>query len=61
MGKNKYSSPYLMGVGLGLVLLAAFFIAGRGLGASGALMRTVVAVEKTISPAHVNNNAYLSK
>ncbi|MCP4135789.1 MAG: YeeE/YedE family protein [bacterium] len=61
MEQKKYSSPYIAGVGLGLVLLASFFIAGRGLGASGALMRTVVAAEKTISTEHVNNNTYLAK
>ena len=33
---RPYADPYLAGVGLGLVLLAAFVFAGRGLGASGA-------------------------
>ena len=33
---KPYSDPYLAGTGLGLVLLAAFALAGRGLGASGA-------------------------
>lgn len=61
MKKEKYLSPYLAGFGLGLVLLAAFFVAGQGLGASGAMMRTVVAVEKTVAPDHVKNNAYLKK
>ena len=31
-----YMNPYVAGVGLGLVLLAAFVVMGRGLGASGA-------------------------
>ena len=34
---QPYSNPYLVGIGLGLVLLAEFVIMGRGLGASGAL------------------------
>ncbi len=34
---RKYWNPYFGGVMLGLVLLAANFIAGRGLGASGAI------------------------
>ncbi len=59
--KEKYMSPYLTGIGLGLVLLATFFIMGRGLGASGAMMRTVVALEKTISPGHARSNDYLAK
>jgi uncharacterized protein len=39
---KRYTDPYLAGVGIGLVLLAAYAIAGRGLGASGAFA-TVVA------------------
>ncbi len=34
-----YGNPYLAGIGLGLVLLAAFVLVGRGLGASGAMTR----------------------
>jgi len=58
---KKYWSPYVAGVGLGLVLLLAFFVTGHGLGASGALMRSVVAVEKSLSPDHVKENPYLIK
>ena len=61
MKKDGYSSPYLAGIGLGISLLLAFIIMGRGLGASGALMRTVVATEKVISQEHVDNNEYLAK
>lgn len=39
--KTKYLNPYLGGVLLGLVLLSANFIAGRGLGASGAIKSVV--------------------
>ncbi len=34
---QSYWNPYLSGVGLGLVLLASFVFAGRGVGVSGAL------------------------
>lgn len=34
---RPFTNPYLAGVGLGLVLLAAFVVAGRGLGVSGAI------------------------
>ncbi|MCL4707894.1 YeeE/YedE family protein [bacterium] len=58
--EEKYWSPYVAGFVLGLVLLATFVIMGRGLGASGALMRaTTYAVDK-VSPQHVDNNAYLA-
>lgn len=50
--KTKYLNPYLGGVLLGLVLLTAFYISGRGLGASGAIKSTVVSAVKTIAPAH---------
>ncbi|HEX9729368.1 MAG TPA: YeeE/YedE thiosulfate transporter family protein [Gemmatimonadales bacterium] len=40
---RPYRNPYHAGIGLGLVLLLAFVIMGRGLGASGAFS-TVVAV-----------------
>ena len=59
--KAAYMNPYLAGVGLGLVLLAAFVVSGRGLGASGAMMRTVVQAEKAIAPAHVDANFYLAE
>ena len=32
LGPKPYSNPYAAGFGLGLVLLAAFVIMGRGLG-----------------------------
>ncbi len=61
MKKNIYSNPYLAGIGLGIVMLLAFTIIGTGLGASGAMMRTVVAAEKVVSQEHVDNNFYLAK
>ncbi|MBT4792926.1 MAG: YeeE/YedE family protein, partial [Halobacteriovoraceae bacterium] len=58
--KANYLKPYIAGIGLGFVLLAAFYVSGSGLGASGAMMRTVVTVEKVISQSHVDNNIYLA-
>jgi uncharacterized membrane protein YedE/YeeE len=40
---KRYTDPYLAGVGLGLVLLAAYVLVGRGLGASGAFASVVAA------------------
>jgi len=36
-----YSDPYLAGIGIGLVLLAAYVVVGQGLGASGAFASVV--------------------
>ena len=41
---RPYSDPYLTGTGLGLVLLASYAFAGRGLGASGAFTSVAAAV-----------------
>jgi len=47
-----YMNPYLAGFGLGLVLLAAFVIMGRGLGATGAFSSFLAWIVHTIAPAH---------
>lgn len=53
--KTKYLNPYIGGVLLGLVLIAANFVSGRGLGASGALKSTIAASVKTAAPKHYEN------
>ena len=40
---QRYADPYLAGAGLGLVLLAAFVLVGRGLGASQGIVESDVA------------------
>jgi uncharacterized protein len=40
---RPYTDPYFAGVGIGVVLLAAYVVAGRGLGASGAFASVVAA------------------
>ncbi len=46
-------SPYLSGVGVGLVLLMAFLIMGRGLGASGAYSTVLATAVAAAAPEHV--------
>jgi uncharacterized protein len=55
MNPKKYMNPYLGGVLLGLVLLAANFVSGRGLGASGAIKSTVVTVATAVAPSSHNS------
>jgi uncharacterized membrane protein YedE/YeeE len=57
----RYINPYFGGILLGLLLLATFFIAGRGLSASGAVKLAVVTVVDKLAPAHAESNAYYSK
>ncbi len=56
--KTRYINPYLGGVLLGLVLIAANFISGRGLGASGAAKSAIVAAVETVTPKHAENAAF---
>lgn len=56
-----YSNPYITGVGLGLVLLAAFVVMGRGLGASGAFASSAAGVAAAVSPAKAHASALFSK
>ena len=53
-----YMNPYLAGVGLGLVLLAAYVVMGRGLGASGAFSTFVAWLVNLAAPAHAQANSF---
>lgn len=55
---QPYWNPYLSGIGLGLVLLAAFVIMGRGLGASGAFSTVVASGVNAVSPHHAEGNQF---
>ncbi|HEX6575454.1 MAG TPA: YeeE/YedE thiosulfate transporter family protein [Gemmatimonadaceae bacterium] len=61
MTSRPYSNPYLSGFGLGLVLLSAFVIAGRGLGASGAFASAATAVASVASPDAARANDYFAR
>ena len=61
MKKRKYMNPYLAGVLLGLVLLASFYLTGRGLGASGAMKSVVVSGMENMFPEHVLESEFYSK
>ncbi len=54
--EQPYMNPYLAGVGLGLVLLAAFVFVGRGLGASGAFASVVATGVAAVAPDHAAGN-----
>lgn len=57
-GPRPHMNPYWAGFGLGLVLLAAFVVMGRGLGASGAFTTAVATVVHAVAPAHAESNAF---
>lgn len=53
---RPYWNPYAAGVVLGLVLLAAYLVAGRGLGATGAFSALVAALADAIAPQAAQSN-----
>ena len=59
--QKPYMNPYLAGFLLGLVLLSAFFVTGRGLGASGAVKSVVITTVGNVAPESVANNAFYAE
>ena len=57
---QAYMNPYLAGIGLGLVLLAAFVLMGRGLGASGAFNSTLAWLLSIVAPAFARSSEFFS-
>lgn len=57
---RPYANPYLCGVGLGLVLLTAYGLAGRGLGASGAFASIAATSAASVSD-EAKSNAYFAR
>ena len=58
---KAYSNPYLSGFGLGLVLLSAFVLMGRGLGASGAFATAAASAASVASPDAAHANDYFAR
>ena len=61
-GKNEkpYLNPYLGGIGIGVILFSVFFLAGKGLGASGALTRLMTFSLDAVAPGSLNGVDYLT-
>lgn len=54
-------NPYLAGSMLGIVLLLAMYLSGRGLGASGGIKYCVVSIVGAVNPSHAESSVYYSK
>jgi uncharacterized protein len=59
--KKRYMNPYLAGTMLGLVLLMAMYLSGRGLGASGGIKYCVVSIVGAFDRPHAEKSIYYSK
>lgn len=49
-------NPYIVGVGIGLLIILSFFVTGRGLGAIGAFSSFVASIVNAIAPDHAASN-----
>lgn len=58
---RPYANPYLAGIGLGLVLLAAFVLVGRGLGASGGFASAAATASSLVAPESTRGNEYFAR
>ncbi len=58
---HVYWNPYFGGFLLGILIIFTFYITGRGLGATGALKSSVVAIVNQADTQHAQENAYYSR
>lgn len=61
MKRKQYMNPYLAGTLLGLVLLSAMFLSGRGLGASGGMKYCVVSAVGAVDREHALGSEYYAR
>ena len=58
--KNKYMNPYLAGFIIGLMLIAAYYFSGEGLGGSGAFKKVVIASVDAVAHDYAKDAAYFA-
>ncbi len=55
-----YWNPYIVGVGIGVVIILSFLVTGRGLGAVGAFNGILATVMHAIAPEYALSNSVYS-
>ncbi len=55
-----YWNPYIVGIGIGILIIMSFVVTGRGLGAIGAFSSFVATIMNGIAPEHTLNNPMYS-
>jgi uncharacterized membrane protein YedE/YeeE len=61
MKKGNFWSPYIAGAGLGLTLLAAFIVMGKGLAASSAFSVTAAVAARAVNPGYTGGLSYFAQ
>ena len=55
---NKYMNPYLSGFLIGLMLIAAYYFSGEGLGGSGSMKKVAIATINAVNHEYAQQSAY---
>lgn len=58
--ENPYWNPYVVGVGIGLLIILSFLVTGRGLGAVGAFNGLLASLVHAIAPDYALSKAALA-
>jgi len=58
--KNRYMNSYLAGFLLGLLIIAAYYISGEGLGSSGGYRDCVIATIHDVAPSYAEKNSFIA-
>jgi len=61
MKQKPYLNPYLAGLLLGLVMLVAFYVSGKGIGFSGAYSQLTAEATHIAAPGYAESNPYLER
>ena len=59
--EHVYWNPYFGGFMLGLLLIATFYITGRGVGATGATKSAVITTVESFAPTYAEGSKFYSK
>lgn len=59
--EHVYWNPYFGGFMLGLLLIATFYITGRGVGATGATKSAVITTVEKFAPSYAEESKFYSK
>ena len=56
--KNKYMNSYVAGLLMGLLIIAAYYFAGEGLGSSGGFRDVAIGAINGVAPEYAQSNPY---
>lgn len=59
--QNQYLNPYIGGFIIGLMMIAAYYFSGEGLGSSGAFRDVTVGVVNKIAPNYAQNASFYKR